>query len=314
MQITCPTCKKTSNANSDLTGKTVKCSCGKSFVVGGGQAKPNSGTSPGVSTAVAEKITVRCECGKQLQAPSSAAGKAIKCPCGKVIKVPAANAPQKAVARAAAPVAPAPQMAPPINPFNALTDADWNYVNTKPFAAAEEAQKRAEENKKSRSASSKMLAEAQAELGKGKKATHEGAGGYVYSSMGTIIGIGLLNLIIYSLYFAFAGESAKEMTEGTDGDPDIIRIAIQFMSGIGIFLSLLMCFCGCLVFVLPLTSAIAAIILFCLCELLAFIFNPFRLFSIRGWIIRGAMFGGLIQAINNASYYKYVKSGARDEK
>jgi hypothetical protein len=71
---------------------------------------------------------------------------------------------------------------------------------------------------------------------------------------------------------------------------------------------------GAFIFLLPLTMTIAAFALFLLLECVGLALNPLSIVSIRDWIIRCAIGGALIQAINNAAYYRYMKSGARDPK
>lgn len=64
-------------------------------------------------------IQIRCQCGKSLNAPDSAAGKAVKCPaCQKVLKVPAKSASAKAVQAKQA--VPKPQPSPMDNDLDDL--------------------------------------------------------------------------------------------------------------------------------------------------------------------------------------------------
>ncbi len=301
MQVTCPACKKVSNSKVDLSGKSVKCSCGQSFVVPkavGATTKtaqsPTTAASPPTPT-----ISLKCECGKGHRVPETAAGKAVKCSCGKIIKVPAkTSSPPKA----------APQPTAPLNPFHALSDDDWANLAPKPPPAPDPYAP-----PKPPSATSQLLAKAREEMGETKKTSRQGAGSHLAQSRWILIGIGALKLLICGLQFGFAETSATVLAEGSsDVTADEIRIVIQVIAGFGIATSVALILMGIFVFLMPMTCAISALVLFILLELVSFIFNPFLLVNIRAWIIRGAMFGALVQGINNASYYKFVKSGARD--
>lgn len=75
-------------------------------------------------------IQIRCQCGKALKIPDSAAGKAVKCPgCGKTMKVPAAGgagrSPAAAAAKpSAAPSSPAPSFAPDVGRMDDLFEEE----------------------------------------------------------------------------------------------------------------------------------------------------------------------------------------------
>ena len=78
---------------------------------------------------VSMPVRIQCSCGKALQAPDSAVGKAIKCPgCGNVLKVPA-NGPggqpvaAPAAAKASAPAKPAAQRSAAAKPTAAAAPA-----------------------------------------------------------------------------------------------------------------------------------------------------------------------------------------------
>ncbi len=158
-----------------------------------------------------------------------------------------------------------------------------------------------------------MLAQAREEMGQTKKATRSGAGGHLAQSRWILIGIGALKLLICVIQLVIAKSSAVALSEGAeDVSMEEILYVIQVIAGFGIATSVALILMGIFVFLFPMTCAISSLVLFVLLELISFVFNPFLLINIRAWIVRGAMFGALVQAINNASYYKFVKSGARD--
>ena len=70
-------------------------------------------------------IQIRCQCGKALKIPDSAAGKAVKCPgCGKTIKVPAGGGAGRSPATAAAPSVPPPSFAPDVGRMDDLFEEE----------------------------------------------------------------------------------------------------------------------------------------------------------------------------------------------
>jgi predicted Zn finger-like uncharacterized protein len=279
MQVTCPACKKVSNSKVDLSGKSVKCSCGQSFVVPKAVGattqtaqSPTTAASPPTPT-----ISLKCECGKGHRVPETAAGKAVKCSCGKTITVPQPTA--------------------PLNPFHALSDDDWANLAPKPPPAPDPYAP-----PKPPSATSQLLAKAREEMGETKKASRQGDGGQLAQSRWILIGIGALKLLISGIQFALAETSAAAIVaRGAENvTAEEIRIVIQVIAGFGIATSVAFILMGVFIFLMPMTCSISALVLFVLLELVSFIFNPLLLF------------GALVQGINNASYYKFVKSGARD--
>lgn len=76
-----------------------------------------------------------------------------------------------------------------------------------------------------------------------------------------------------------------------------------------IVIAIVFCVCGGLIFKFPMTGAFTALVIFIIGEILSLILNPFLLISVRMWIVRAAFFGGLVQCVNNAAYYKFVKAG-----
>jgi hypothetical protein len=164
------------------------------------------------------------------------------------------------------------------------------------------------------SATSSMLAHARADLGEKAKSTRTGAGGHLAQSRWILIGIGALKLALCVFQIVVAESTASAIAAGAeDVSADDILFVIQVIAGFGIGVSVAMILMGVFVFLMPMTCSIGAVLMFVLLELVSFVFNPFLLINIRAWIVRGAMFGALVQAINNASYYKFVRSDARDK-
>jgi Domain of unknown function (DUF1922) len=299
MQVICPACNKSSNTKQDLSGKSVRCSCGKSFVVAA--ASPPA-TGPAATVVSGQSIAVKCECGRSLRAPAASAGKTVKCPCGKPLKVPissanatAASVPKASAAKAVA-VAP---VAASSNPFQALSDADWHNL------AAQQAPPPVPQGPKQPSATSKALAQAVDDIGASRKAVRSGASGHLAQSRWILVGIGALKLAISVFYLVTISTATNELV----AEIEEIRLFLQIFFGIGIAFSTLLILMGIFVFLMPMTCTISALVLFILLEIYGLILSPLSLVSIRGWAVRLAMGGALVQAINNAGYYKYVRSG-----
>lgn len=329
MQVTCPACQKTLQSKTDLSGKTVKCPCGHSFAVPkAAAAAPAAAVT--VSAAPAAKITVSCSCGKTLQAPAAAAGKAVKCPCGQVVKVPAAaSAPAQrapvarpvaamaaagssspapvqsrrpAVQPAAFNAAPNPYAAP--NPFGDMSDDEW-----KNMVQAHTPKQVDTSKPKEKSAAAKMLEEARRDTGQGDNLAMESALGFLNKTRGILVGLGLLFIVRVSIDY-WLSMSMIDSLAGHE-EPEVvafIKWIVVVFCGIGAGVGVLFIVMGFLVSMLPLTCTISAIVIYTLLELLQLILDPLSLFSIRGWIFRIAIFGGLIQGINNAAYYRHLKA------
>ena len=179
MQVTCPACRKVSNSKADLSGKSVKCACGQSFVVPKAAiATTQTAALPNTATALqAPVISLKCDCGKDHRVPVTAAGKAVKCTCGKVIQVPADKTGSANKT--------APQPAAATNPFHALNDDDWASLTPKPPPAPDPYAP-----PKPPSASSQLLAKAREEMGETKRPTRSRAGSQPRRSRWILIGIG----------------------------------------------------------------------------------------------------------------------------
>lgn len=321
MQVTCPACQKTLQSKTDLSGKSVKCPCGHSFAVPKAAAGPPTAA---VSAAPAAKISVSCSCGKTLQAPAAAAGKAVKCPCGQIVKVPPAASVPAHRASAAKPVAALAAMGAPSpapvqnrrpavqpaalnaapNPFGDMSDDEWkNMVQT-------HAPKQVDTSKpKEKSAAAKMLDEARKDTGQVNQSAMESAKSFLGKTRATLVGLGILCLVravviwwlLSSMLTAAAGAEEPEILTA-------IRWVVAIFCGIDVGIAVLYIVLGFMVSIFPLTCTITALVIFSLIEIASLIFNPRSITSIPGWAFRIAIFGGLIQGINNAAYYSHLKA------
>lgn len=289
-------------------------------------------------------MKIKCPgCATLLQIPDSAAGKVVKCKCGKQLRAPAAAgaaapaaqsrpagqarpAAQASPAQArpaqprpsgAGPARPAAAASPPLAPaavsglFDELTDADLSGVK--------EVKVPGSEVKRAPSANEKkVLAAAAQDYQKEKRETHNsymaGAKKEIMSSIGIYVVLGLLQVGVGAFLLAGIEEQAEfmAMQEGAESVNTIFSI-LSTIFIIKICLGVVFFIASATFMALPMTSAIMAIITYVLGEIVSLIINPISLINIRSWIGRVVIFGGLIQAVNNASYFRFVKSGGRDK-
>lgn len=244
MQITCPTCHKTSTSKADLSGKKVKCGCGKSFVV-----------------------------------PSA-----------------------KAIAAAV------PDGSP--SPFHAMSDDDWAALAPKPEPVVDHS---AQPKKQSNSAG--LLDRAKTDLGQKSKQASSSSIGQLSSSRWILIGIGALKLGLSIFRLVIVESYVKGIL---DKVPEVDGVQLLFILrlslGIQIGIATSFILMGVFIFLFPLTMTIAALVLFIALEIFNLVIDPLSAFSIIGWIIRLSICGALIQAINNAAFYKYLKAGTKKAK
>ncbi len=167
----------------------------------------------------------------------------------------------------------------------------------------------------SHSALSHAKKAADRESAEGKKKIRGAAKKELYSSMGILLLMGTVRLAIGIFLFTTIGDQVDAIAasdpEG-EIDLDALRTVLNIIFGINLATAALFFACGAMVFMFPMTCSITAITLFVIGEIIGLLLNPLALISIRGWIVRAAMFGAMIQAVNNAAYYKFVKTGGRD--
>lgn len=264
-------------------------------------------------------------CSQVLNIPDTAAGKVVKCPCGKQLRAPAAKpggaaagqrppgaagpAPGQATRRPAG-AAPASQPTSGFDPsmFDELTDEDMKPVATAGVSAAG--------GTKKKSVLEKAAADLQQETEANKTNFRAGAAKEVYSSIGILLMLGFFKVAIYGYFFMQAEaevESVFGAMEEGDEDLEMILMLVKAFYLVNVSIGAIFLLCAALIFKFPMTCAFTAMVTFVISEIIGLILNPFRLLSIGGWVVRCAIFGALIQAINNAAYYKFVKAGGRDK-
>jgi len=149
-----------------------------------------------------------------------------------------------------------------------------------------------------------------------KREAKKGAAKNVYSSIWILVGLGLFHIILNGFLFWNAEKEVRlVVTANPEGDidPATLLFLVQCIYGAFVAVGVIFLVCASTVLAFPLTSTIVAMVAFVLSEIIGMVVNPLQLINVRGWIFRAAVFGGLLQAINNASSYKFVKAGGRGD-
>ena len=116
-----------------------------------------------------------------------------------------------------------------------------------------------------------------------------------------------MGVIINGVILWQAQSEVEELGVGADEYETLLTL-VRIYYGIGALIGVIFLVCAGLIFQFPLICSYTALVTFILAGIIALLLNPFRLFSIGGWVVRMAIFGGLVQAVNNAHYYKSVRS------
>jgi hypothetical protein len=259
-------------------------------------------------------MKIKCpSCSKTLNIPDAAYGKQVKCPCGKQLKVPAGKSPAgsrttQTTPKPLAPIHPpaAQKAASQVDSsfFDELTDTDLQPVRAVnrpgqvvPVASGANA------------ALAKAGGEIEQEVSSKRKARSGNARKQVLSSIGILLFLGLVR-VGFGIFLYLGAEAEVADFEGEfDGEVSTLLMFVRIVYGAQIAMGATFLGCAAFISTFPMSASITAMVTFILGEVMALILNPFRLFSIGGWLFRAAIFGALAQAINNASYFKYVKAG-----
>lgn len=288
-------------------------------------------------------MKIKCpSCSKVLGIPESAAGKVVKCPCGKQLKAPGGAgkapsaqltpqnrpaakpaakrpAPQRPAAKRPTPQRPVAQRSAPAAPlgadagiFDELTEGDLSGVR----AVVQPGKKPvAKTKKKTKQTLDKYASDVKHEEEARKREIREGASREIRTSIGILLTLGLLRFAIGLFFLLNAGNDAAAIAGAEAPEEEIahLTLLLQIYHGINVTIGGLFLACAGLIFLFPMSCALIALGTYILAEIIGLLINPFRLLDIRLWLLRAVIFGALIQTINNASYYKFVKSGGRDK-
>jgi hypothetical protein len=332
MPAACPSCKNPLNIGPQHAGKAIKCPhCTSVFKVpasastSGATATSTSkvavASPPTSSQTASAPIVVTCSgCGKSLKAPPHAAGKAVRCQCGQPVKVPATQSPNPSTFASAKSSVAAPSQ--DLNfglggnsPLFNLSENEWKTAEVKKPVYTEET--------KPKKTINPYLVNAAEELKKGGKDRTEGAIEYLNSSRNFLFGLGGFKLAgDLVAYFIFRGLVSVIASSVDDEDTaSMIYLFLNIYLGIGVFISVSFMVLGAMIRVIPLAASITALTMYVIIELGGFIVGvmilPFFYLSprklIERIIINIIIIGGLIQAINNANYYRYAKKLEQEE-
>ena len=299
MKIKCPGCSSILQIPPAAAGKVVKCKCGKQL------RAPNANpaaTQPQTAPQTAPQPAPQQPTPQQPAAPQAGAAAGQPFPAGQGAQRISMNT------AAAAPAAAAPS-GPSI--FDELTETDLSGVKAVRIPGTDAKPKTSAAGKK---ALQSAASEHQQERDQSHKEYMQGARKEIMTSIGILLSLGLIRVILNLLLFIHAPREVQEMALGTgltQEELEGLLLVIRIVYATKLFIGMLFLLAAATFFLLPMTSAITALVVFILGEIMSLITYPILLVSIRGWIWRCAIFGALLQAINNASYYKLVKSGGR---
>ncbi len=161
---------------------------------------------------------------------------------------------------------------------------------------------------KEKTSATKMLEQARQESGKGNETAMESALGFLNKTRAILVGLGILCLIRSVVAYWLLSSLVDSLSID---DPELLsatKFVVMIFCGIDIGIAVLYIVLGFLVSIFPLTCTITALVVFTLIEIASMITNPRSIVSIPGWIFRIAIFGGLIQGINNAAYFRHLKA------
>lgn len=311
MKIKCPACSKLLNIPDTAAGKVVKCPCGKQL----------RAPQPGGAAAPAAQ--------PQRPAPQTAAAPIPAQPAQAQAAMPQPAATQPAAPASLPPYMQAPgqggfvpqfpgQQYPGQKPsdlgptgfaIDELTDSDFAPVKAvnQPGRAA------ASGTSVKKDPLAKYVGEVERDKKQKRKDFEEGASKHIYSSIGILVFLGFLGVAINSFFLMGVEAEVKSLDTEDIEDLELLINLIRGVYILKIAIGATFLTCAATFFKFPMTSAIVSIIAFVISEIISLLLNPFLLVSLRGWIARAAIFGGLVQAINNASYYRFVKKGGRDD-
>ncbi len=316
MQLKCTGCQKTLQVADEHAGKKVKCPCGTLLLVPTpSTSRPGvAGSRPAPSATTTQPNVIppasRPPASGSVHRPHPAQAP-VGPPQGQAN--PTRNALGVAASAAARPATTSRQASAGgfdteeiAGLFNQLSDAELKAPATAlPKAAASI----------HTGLAAGQLASSTSQHGEYQQETRAQASKHLFQSLGILIFLGVLRVAINGyLYSNISNEVESLVLIEPDAAEDVewLVTALKIVYGMFIAIGVGFLVCAGLAFQFPMTATITALVLYVISELVGFVTAPWTLLSIRGWIVKAAIFGGLVQAINNAAYYKFVKSGGRD--
>lgn len=326
IHFACVQCDRRHKVHESIAGAKVKCPCGQIMLVPTPAAAPES-----PAPATDDKLSLTCVCGKNLRVPRTAIGKTVRCSCGESLAV--AGSEESMLAEEVAQSYPpepnlfggdelgaySPQPTGQL-PGGATSMNSWDggppaaYSSTSSTGSGSYGQPSygaAPQNQNPYGASytHDYLRSAHTENEAKRGANQVAHSTELKTARWTLLLVGVLMMFVnLALFIAADSEVAsiaqEEASQGVAVDQGflvvIVRIVYAFSMLVGVFFMLL----GSLVYRYPVVAPSIGLALYVLINIVTLVLNPMSFVSPIGIIIRIAVIGTLIKAINSGIYHR----------
>ena len=339
IHFACVQCCRRHKVDESMIGLTVKCPCGQLMIVPSNEpVEVESGEvheaaveaaevdEPDVAEVVEiveEKITVHCICGTELKVPTSAIGKMVRCKCGETMAVAGAAEPLIEVMTprgdvydpflVATPKPPgasgglppqgwmppgAPMMPPPLQP-----------VYGQPAAPQPSRASRHPAGSKRSSFGAEHIRQAEEDAVNRRKDERAMASRALEPARWSLIVVGILTIIanIYMFFnapYEAASVAQEAAARGEMIDKTLIEIICRVFYAIVVFVGFGFILLGLLVYQFPVAAPAIGLTFYGLGILFLLYLNPTEVLRPVGIMIKLAIIGTLVKAINDGAYYR----------
>lgn len=326
IHFACVQCDRRHKVHESMTGATVKCPCGQIMLV------PTPAAAPESPAAITDdRLSLTCVCGKNLRVPRTAIGKAVRCSCGETLAV-AGSEESMSAEEVASPYSPEPDMFGGDNlglyspqptgqlPGSSPSTNSWKGGPPAPYSSSSSAGHGSygqpyhgatpqNQNPYGASYTHDYLRNAHAENEAQHQSNQVEHSTELNTARWTLIVVGILTMFVnLALFIAADSEVAtiaqEEASQGVAVDQGflvvIVRIVYAFSMLVGVFFMLL----GSLVYRFPVVAPSIGLALYLITNIIFLVLNPMSFASPIGIIIRIAIIGTLVKAINSGIYYR----------
>ena len=278
IHFACVQCSRRHKVHESMAGATVRCPCGQMMLV------PDAEVSP---TAI-EEMQVTCVCGNELWVPQSAIGESVRCSCGEELLV-------------AGPV----ESSIPESPLQRLDESLEHQGRLSSVAQDRNAQ----ESLKASVFSRDLLEHAQQEIQSKKIESKNVISRELEPGRWTLIVIGLLSILINIIYFININAEVTTIAQnaaakGTAVDMALLTLVGRAFYGLAILMGFVFVALGVSVYRLPLAAPAIGLSIYGLGLILYLLLNPIAFVSPLGILVKIAIIGALVKAINSGIYYR----------
>lgn len=326
IHFACVQCDRRHKVHESMSGATVKCPCGQIMLVPTPDAAPES-PAPASDTS----LFLTCVCGKKLRVPRTAIGKSVRCSCGETLAVAGSEESMMAEENAQSytpapntiggdnlglfspqPTGQLPGGAPSVNAWNGSPPTSYGSTSAAGQGSYGQPNYGAvpqNQNPYGASYTHDYLRNAHAENEAQHQSNQVEYSTELNTARWTLIVVGILMMFVnFALFIAADSEVAsiaqEEASKGVAVDQGflvvIVRIVYAFSMVVGVFFMLL----GTLVYRFPVVAPSIGLALYVLINIMTLVLNPMSFVSPIGIIIRIAIIGTLVKAINSGIYYR----------